>query len=72
MTGGDVKNGQKLTMSLREFSEVSGLSRNTVYSLAARDALGVPVLKLGKRLLLSRRAVLRLLDGEEGTGPKEG
>ncbi len=65
------KGDGRLTMSLREFSEVSGLSRNTVYSLAARGELGVPVLRLGKRLLLSRRAVLRMLDSEGAAEPSD-
>lgn len=60
------KSEPRLTMTLREFADATGLSRNHVYRLASCDALGVPVLKFGKRRLLSRRAVERLLGREPG------
>jgi hypothetical protein len=53
---------EKLTVTIREFSELAGISKNQAYMLAASDRLGVPVIRLGRRMLLSRRAVLRLLD----------
>lgn len=63
---------EKLTVTIAEFSKLSGISKNHAYSLAARDSLGVPVIRLGKRLLLSRQAVLRLLDAENNGGNGNG
>ncbi len=55
---------ERLTMTLPEFAEAYGISKNLAYDLARRDKLPVPVIHLGKRLVLSRRAVLALLDGD--------
>jgi predicted DNA-binding transcriptional regulator AlpA len=55
----------RLTLSIPEFAAMTGCSRHLAYSLARRDKLPVPVIKLGaKRLVVSRRAVERLLGGE--------
>lgn len=55
----------RLTMTIPEFAAATGCSRNLAYSLARQDKLPVPVIKLGaKRLVVSRRAVERLLEGE--------
>ncbi len=58
-----VTEGERLTLSIPEAAKVLGISRGLAYSLARRDALPVPVIKLGRRLVLSRRAVEALLDG---------
>ncbi len=55
---------ERLTVSIPEFAELAGISTNQAYLLAQRDALGVKVIRLGKRYVLPRRAVLRLLEGE--------
>lgn len=53
-------------MSIPEFARVFSISRALAYSLARRDSLPVPVIRLGRRLLLSRKAVDRLLlDNDE-------
>ncbi len=53
---------ERLTMTIPEFAEVCGISRNLAYLLARQDSLPVPVIKLGpKRMVVSRRAVLNLL-----------
>jgi len=55
----------RLTMTLPEFAKAAGISRNLAYSLARQDSLPVLVIKLGqKRMCVSRRAVLALLEGE--------
>lgn len=52
----------RLTMTIPEFAEATGCSRNLAYLLARADKLPVPVIRLGeKRMCVSRRAVLRLL-----------
>jgi len=63
---------EKLTITIAEFAKLSAISKNHAYSLAASDSLGVPVIRLGKRLVLSRRAVLRLLDAENNEGDGNG
>lgn len=50
-------------MTIPEFAEATGISKNLAYSLAREDRLPVPVIHLGKRMVLSRRAVLALLEG---------
>lgn len=55
---------ERLTVSIPEFADLAGISKNQAYLLAQRDALGVKVIRLGKRYVLPRRAVLRLLEGE--------
>jgi predicted DNA-binding transcriptional regulator AlpA len=63
--GSTQKSDDRLTMTIPEFAAATGCSRNLAYSLARQDKLPVPVIKLGaKRLVVSRRAVERLLDGE--------
>ena len=53
-----------LTMTIPEFAEATGCSRNLAYSLARQDKLPVQVIRLGeKRMCVSRRAVLALLEG---------
>jgi len=55
---------EKLTITIPEFARLAGISKNQAYSLAANDALGVPVIRLGRRMVLPRKQVLRLLEGE--------
>ena len=54
---------QRLTMSLGEFSSLTGLSRNHVYSLVQRDQLGFRIYRYGKRILLSRAEVMNEFRG---------
>lgn len=65
-----MQNSERLTMTIPEFAEVSGISKNLAYSLARQDSLPVPVIKLGKRMVLSRRIVEKLLQGETGDAPR--
>ena len=58
---------ERLTMSIKEFSEATGVSKNLAFRLARQDKLPVPVIHLGaKRMVLSRKLVLELL---QGNGP---
>lgn len=50
-----------LTLSIPEAAKVFGISRGLAYDLARRDALPVKVIRLGKRMVLSRKAVEALL-----------
>jgi len=59
----------RLTMTIPEVAAAVGCSRNLAYDLARQDKLPIPVIRLGKRLVVSRKAVLALL---EGNGKREG
>lgn len=67
---GEYRTDEKLTMGIPEFARAASISLGLAYDLARRDKLPVRVIKLGKRLVLSRRAVLDLLSGKENE--KEG
>ena len=61
-TNSKVKNRQRMTMTIPEFAEATGCSKNLAYSLARQDKLPVQVIKLGSKLMVvSRKAVERLL-----------
>lgn len=53
---------QRLTLTVEEAAELLGISRAFAYSLVARNEL--PSLKLGRRVVIPRRALDRLLDVE--------
>ena len=55
---GDV---QQLTLTILQVSELLGVSRNTAYALANEDMLPVPVLRLGRRILIPKEPFLRAL-----------
>lgn len=54
---------ERLTMTLPEFAKATGCSRGLIYDLARRNSLPLPVIRLGKRMVLSRKAVEALLSG---------
>ena len=56
----------RLVLTIAEAGELLGISRAFAYELAARGEL--PVLRLGRRLLVPRRALLELV----GAGPEAG
>jgi excisionase family DNA binding protein len=49
------------TLSIEELARTLGINRSTAYELARQDKLPVPVIRLGKRMLVSRRALNTLL-----------
>lgn len=55
---------EKLTVTIPEFARLAGISKNQAYMLAANGSLGVPVIHLGRRMVLPQKQVLRLLEGE--------
>ena len=60
-----MENSERLTMTIPEFAEATGTSRNLCYSLARANRLPVPVIFLGeKRMCVSRKAVQTLLEGQ--------
>jgi len=59
---------ERLTMTIKEFADCAGVSKNLAYSLAKKDRLGVKVIYLGKRMVLSRKSCLALLEGNGEKG----
>jgi len=55
---------ERLTVTIPEFAKLAGCSKNSAYALAATNSLGVPIIRLGRHIVLPRRAVMRLLQGE--------
>jgi len=49
-------------MSIPEFARACSISRALAYDLARRNELPVPVIRLGRRMVLSRKAVEALLE----------
>lgn len=66
-----MENNERLTMTILEFAAATSISRGLAYDLARRDKLPVPVIRLGRRMVLSRKAVLALLSGN-GEGVRNG
>jgi len=58
-----VREDERLTMTLPQFAQATGISRGLCYDLARRNELPVPVIRLGRRMVLSRKAVEALLSG---------
>ena len=56
-----MKATKRMTVSVDEAARVLGLSRNAVYIAARRGDLGVPVIKIGRRLVVPRSALEALL-----------
>lgn len=63
-------NTDSLVMSIPEFARACSISRALAYDLARRDALPVPVIRLGRRLVLSRKAVEALLEAGKPLEPE--
>jgi excisionase family DNA binding protein len=55
------------TCTIEEAARRLGLSRGKAYELARRDALGVPVLRFGRKVLVATRALDRLLGVEDSS-----
>ena len=53
---------ERLVLSVQEAAGMLGISRRLAYELAARGEL--PVLRLGGRVLILRRPLDRMLEGE--------
>ena len=68
-----VSKTERLTMTIPEFAEATGCSRNLAFRLARQNQLPVPVIYIGaKRMFVSRRAVDALLASNfksEGSDP---
>lgn len=54
---------------LRTAARILGLSANTAYALAQRDAFPVPVLRAGRQYRVSVQAILTALDAPPASAP---
>jgi excisionase family DNA binding protein len=62
LKGAGMYKNARLTMTIPEFAELTGCSKNLAYSLARQGKLPVPVIHLGaKRMCVPRKAVMELL-----------
>ena len=59
MFGGKEENVERETISLVEAGQILGIGRSTAYELARQGKL--PVLRLGRKLLVPRVALKRML-----------
>jgi predicted DNA-binding transcriptional regulator AlpA len=57
--------------TIEEVAETFGIARSTAYDLAKRDALPVPVIRLGRRLMVSRRALDHLFASDANRSESE-
>ena len=65
------KRADALTLTIDEAAARLGISRTLAYELAAADALPVPAFRLGRRLVVSRVALERLL-GQTAADVRDG
>ncbi|MGC4107066.1 MAG: helix-turn-helix domain-containing protein [Thermomicrobiales bacterium] len=56
------------TMNIEPLAEMLGISRMKAYDLARRDELPVPVIRLGRRMVVSVAAVDALLGRTKADG----
>ena len=61
---------EKLTLSIEEAAAAIGIGRNLCYSRA--KAGQIPTIRIGRRLLVPRRALDKLLEGGPVLGPNAG
>ncbi len=55
------KRAESLTLTVEQVAGQLGISRSLAYELAAQNELPVPTFRLGKRLVVSRVALERVL-----------
>ena len=56
-----IMENDKLTLTVDETAKCLGIGRNSAYEAVARGE--IPVIKVGKRLLVPKAALEKLLDG---------
>jgi predicted DNA-binding transcriptional regulator AlpA len=62
---------ERATATITEVAIAFGIARSTAYELAQRDALPVPVIHLGRRMVVPRAALDRLLAAEGERQPSD-
>ena len=68
--GNEAKRIEFLTLTVEEAAHLLGISRGLAYEMARSGKL--PVIRFGRRLLISRRALERMLDQpDDGDDPRQ-
>lgn len=60
-----VQDVSRETLNIETVGKMLGISRPVAYELARRDQLPVPVIKLGRRMVVSKRALEAVLSAEK-------
>jgi excisionase family DNA binding protein len=55
---------QRLTLDVDDVAPLLGINRSTAYELIRRGTFPLPVIRLGRRIVVSRQAVTELLGGD--------
>lgn len=63
-----MENNERLTINIPEVAKALGISRGLAYDLARRDKLPMPVIRPGKRMVLSRARFEAWLNGDGKSG----
>ena len=63
---------ERSTVNIDEAAQTLGVSRLTLYSAIRNGESPVPVIKIGKRLVVPKAALAKLLSGEDASGSVEG
>lgn len=66
----NVEDGQRRTLTIPEAAAQIGISRAAAYELAKANQLPVPVIRAGKRLLVSRAALEEVLARQHAESPQ--
>ena len=69
LKGGDPVTQESLTMTVKEAAIALNISRGLAYQ-AARDG-GIPTIRIGRRLLVPRRALEKLLEAPSPSDIRE-
>ncbi|MFC1964750.1 helix-turn-helix domain-containing protein [Chloroflexota bacterium] len=57
---------ESLTLTVTQCAELLGIGRNSAYEAVSKGE--IPVIRIGKRLLVPREGLQRLLDGRNQKG----
>lgn len=60
---------ERQTLNIEEVAACLNINRSTAYELARRDDLPVPVIRLGRRMVVSRAALDALLASQHRPQP---
>lgn len=62
---------ERETLGIEELAKRLGINRSTAYQLARRNRLPVPVIRVGRRMVVSRHLLDQLLDGHHTPSQNE-
>ena len=65
------QHSDRQTMTIEEVAGVLGIDRSTAYALASAGQLPVPVIRLGRRMVVGRAALARVLERTATEGPDD-